>query len=388
MQRRCCLPGRLVVGCSLACLLSAWVSHAAAQDVEWRTDYGKARKEAVQKGLPLIIDFSTENCYWCRQLELRTFSDAEVIALLNDRCIPLHIDAGRNPDLIEKMNIQGFPTLVYASPEGRVIGYQEGFIEAPVFRDQVTRTVNAVAAPEWMTRDYDEAAKAAGRKDYARALTLLKSIVEDGKERLIQTKARQLMADVEQRAAERLTSAKQLADRGETAEALKAAGEVVHEFAGADAAREAAEFAATLTGRTDAGDQQRRDRARDLLAQAREDFRMQQYLCCLDRCEVLADQFADLPEGAEAARLSADIKGNAEWARTACDQLSDRLGVLYLSLADTCLKKGQPQQAAFYLERVVQNFPNSRHAEAAQVRLSQIQGQPPMRAEDFKKSQE
>ncbi len=236
-----------------------------------------------------------------------------------------------------------------------------------------------------MDRGYAEAAKAAGDKDYPRALTLLKSIVEDGKERLIQTKARQLIQDVEQRAAERLTSAKQQADRGETAEALKTAGEVVHQFAGSDKAREAAEFAATLTGRTDAGDQQRRDRARDLLAQAREDFRTQQYLCCLDRCEALASQFADLPEGAEAAQLSADVKSNSEWARMAADQMSDRLGVLYLALADACLKKGQPQQAAIYLERVVQSFPNSRHAEAAQMRLSQIQGQPPMRSEDFKK---
>ncbi len=208
-----------------------------------------------------------------------------------------------------------------------------------------------------MTHDYEEAVKAAGQKDYARALSLLKGVVEDGKERLIQTKARQLMADMEQQATERLTSAKQLADRGETAEALKSAGEVVHQFAGADAAREAAEFAATLTGRTDAGDQQRHDRARDLLAQAREDFRTQQYLCCLDRCEALSSQFADLPEGAEAARLSADIKSNGEWAKMAADQMSDRLGVLYLALADACLKKGQPQQAAFYLERVVQNVP-------------------------------
>ncbi|HVS35389.1 MAG TPA: thioredoxin family protein [Gemmataceae bacterium] len=385
---------RLVAGCSLAVVvLAAWASHAAAQDVEWRTDYGKARREAAQKGLPLVIDFSTENCFWCRQLELRTFTDPAVVALLNQHCIPLHIDAGRNPDLTDKMNIQSFPTLVYASPEGRVLGYQEGFIEAPVFRDQVARAVSAVSTPavstpDWMTRDYAEAVKAAGQKDFARALTLLKGLVEDGKDRPIQTQARQLMTDVERQAADRLTSAKQLADRGETAQALKTAGEVVHQFAGADAARAAADFAATLTGRVDASEQQRRDRSRDLLAQARDDFRTQQFLCCLDRCEALTSQFGDLPEAAEAARLSADIKSNTEWAKAAADQMSDRLGVLYLSLADTCLKKGQPQQAALYLEHVMQTFPNTRHAEAAAVRLTQIQGQPPMRTEDFKKSQE
>ena len=384
MKMRLSHFGRLAGGIVPAALFLACVSHAAAQEVQWRTDYAKARQEAVQKSLPLVIDFSTENCYWCRQLEQRTFIDPAVIALLNERCVPLHIDAGRNPDLVEKMNIQSYPTLVYAAPEGRILGYQEGFIEAPVFRDQVQRTVNAIATPEWMTRDYAEAVQAAGQKDYARALSLLKGVAEDGKERAVQTKARQLMAEVEQQASERLMSAKQLAGRGDTAQALKAAGDVVHQFAGADAAREAAEFAGTLTSRTDAGDQQRKGRARDLLNQAREDFRTQQYLCCLDRCEVLVSQFSDLPEGADAAQLTAEIKSNAEWARLACDQLTDRLGVLYLALADTCLKKGQPQQAAFYLERVVQSLPNTRHAEAAQVRLSQIQGQPTARMEDLK----
>ena len=58
----------------------------------------------------------------------------------------------------------------------------------------------------------------------------------------------------------------------------------------------------------------------------------------------------------------------------------DRLCTLYLALADTWLKKGQPQQAIFYLERVAQGFPNTRHAEEAQVRLSRLRGSPGKRA--------
>jgi len=386
MNTRLFIIPRLLVCCPLLFLtLLFQVGNASAAEVEWRSDYGKARKEALEKGRPLVIDFSTENCYWCKQLEQRTFVDPAVVALLNDRCIPLHIDAAHSPDLIEKMNIQNYPTLVYATPEGRILGFQEGFIEAPVFREQVQRSVNTVSTPEWMTRDFEEAAKAAAQKEYPRALTLLKSIVEDGKERQVQTKARQLIQEVEQQATEQLAAAKKKADKGDTAEAMKSAGEVTKQFAGADAAREAKEWVATLTSRTQVGDQQRKDRAHDLLAQAREDYRTQQFLCCLDRCEVLIAQYAELPEGAEAAQLTSDIKSNAEWAKLACDQMSDRLGVLYLALADTCVKKGQPQQAVHYLERVVQNFPASRHAEAAQVRLSQIQGQPVAPSVNFKK---
>ena len=299
--------------------------------------------------------------------------------------MPLHLDAGAVPDLAEKMGIHVYPTLVFAAPDGRILGFQEGFIEAPVFRDQVQRVLNAVTVPDWMTRDFEAAQKAVAAKDYARATTLLKGVAEDGKERPVQTKARQLMREVEAQAAAELKAAQDKVAMGRAAEALKGAVEVTKEFAGTLASREAADLQATLTARTDAGDQQRKERARDLLAQAREDYRTQQFLCCLDRCEALIGQFSELPEAAEAVRLSADIKSNPEWAKQAADQMSDRLGLLYLALAETCLKKGQPQEAVYYLERVVQSLPNLRHAETAQVRLAQIQGQPVSHSEDFKK---
>ena len=59
----------VVACCSLLLLAASWTGRAAAQEVEWRSDYVKARKEAQDKNFPLVIDFSTVNCFWCRQLE-------------------------------------------------------------------------------------------------------------------------------------------------------------------------------------------------------------------------------------------------------------------------------------------------------------------------------
>ena len=108
--------------------------------------------------------------------------------------------------------------------------------------------------------------------------------------------------------------------------------------------------------------------------------------CCLDRCEVLRGVYADLPEGSEAAQLAAEIKNNPEWLQKACETATERVSVLYLSLAETLIRKGQPQQASLYLEKVVQAFPGTRYAETAQVRLSAIQGRPTFQT-DFKKPQ-
>jgi hypothetical protein len=201
---------------------------------------------------------------------------------------------------------------------------------------------------------------------------------------LLQAKARRLLADLEQQATNLLTRAKQAEEKGQAVDAVDTLTDLLRDYAGTQAAAEGNSLIATLTARPEIKVEERSRRARQLLAQAREDYRTSQYLCCMDRCEILVTGFSDLPEGAAAAQLVAEIKNNPEWMRLACENLSGRLGELYLSLAETWLKKGQPREAAACLERVVQAFPGSRQAETAQTRLAQLQGQPTRRA-DFKK---
>src|SRR4051794_6947539 len=97
---------RLLACCPALSLLLVLSAPARAQDIDWRSDYNKARQEALDTGRPLVIDFGTETCFWCKQLDQRTFRDPAVVTLLNDRCIPLRIDAQRTPKLAEALHIQ------------------------------------------------------------------------------------------------------------------------------------------------------------------------------------------------------------------------------------------------------------------------------------------
>ncbi len=376
---------RMAAGCAVLLFISHPSSLLLAQDVDWRSDYNAARKEAAEKGRPIILDFGFEGCKFCRLLDTTTFRDAQVVKRLNDKFVPLRIDVEKDSALAEKLGLQKFPTVVFASPEGHVLGKIEGYQEPGPFQENLDRVLELVANPEWMKRDYEAAGKAIGSSDYARALALLKNVVQDGKDRPVQVKARQLLQDLEQQAEGRLARARQLVDKGETTEAIDTVTELVRVFAGTQAATEGGQMLTTLAKKPEIKDGQRARRARELLAEAREDYRTQQYLLCLHRCDVLAAAFSDLPEGAEAAQLAAEIKNNPEHLRQAADVAGEQLGSLYLSLAEACLKKGQPQQAMIWLERVVQTLPNTRQADAAQMRLAQIQGQPATRAVDFKK---
>jgi thioredoxin-related protein len=362
------------------------LSFVRAEDVDWRSDYSAARKEAAEKGRPLLLDFGFEGCAYCRKLDATTFRDAEVIKRLNASFVPLRIDIEKDPRrLAEQLGLQKYPTVVFATPEGHVLGSIEGYQEPGPFQANLDRVLDVVTNSDWMKRDYEAAGKAIGASDYARAVALLKSIMLDGKDRPVQIKAKQLLQDLEQQAAGRLARARQLADKGQTTEAIDTLTELVRAYAGTQASTEGGVMLTSLTRKPEIKDSERTRRARELLAEAREDYRAQQYLLCLHRCEVLAGTFGDLPEGAEAVQLAGEIKNNPERLRQAADMAGEHLGSLYLALAEACLRKGQPQQAVLWLERVVQTLPNTRQADAAQMRLAQIQGQPATRAVDFKK---
>lgn len=371
--------------CSMAILVVALGGNrACSQEIQWRSDYNAARKEALEKGLPLFLDFGTDNCFWCKKLEATTFREPAILGLLNERFIALHVNANRETTLVELLQIRSYPTLVLAGPDGKILGTLEGFMEAPRLLDHLQRVLASVSNPEWMTRDYEEAARAIAASDYARSIALLKSIVDDGKDRPVQQKARQLLGDLDQQAASRLVRAKQLDDRGQTVEAIRALSDLLRGFAGTPAAAEGGQLLTSLAAKPEVKSAVRSRRAQELLAQAREDYRTQQFLCCLDRCEVLSASYGDLPEGVEAGQLVAEIKNNPEWLQNACTSLSERLSGLYISLAETWIRKGQPQQAMACLERVIQSFPHTRQAETAQLRLAAIQGRSTFQA-DFKK---
>jgi thioredoxin-related protein len=399
--------------CSLFSTQYAVLSRAVAQEVQWRTNYNQARKEALAKNLPLLLDFGTERCFWCKRLDATTFQDPRLVEVMNERFIPIKVDGERDARLTEALRVQSYPTLVLAAPDGRILGMLEGYMDAGRLSDHLQRVLAGLGNPEWMARDYQEAARAIASSDYARAIALLKSITVDGKDLPVQVKAKQVLRDLEQQASGRLARAKQLDEKGQTKEAVAQLSELSRIFAGTQAAAESGQLLAALAAKQAAAEsgqllaalaakqaaaesgqllaalaakpevqgQVRVRQARDLLAQAREDYRTQQYLCCLDRCERLATSYADLPEGGEGVQLATEIKDNPEWLLQACETLTGRLSALYLALADTCIKKNQLLQAARYLERILISYPGTPQAEAARVRLSNLQGQPTWQAE-------
>jgi thioredoxin-like negative regulator of GroEL len=353
---------------------------AAPPTIRWRTDYATALKEAQEKNLPLLIDVGTVNCYWCKKLDEITFRDPKIIGALSERFIPLKLDGEREPKLVQDLKITAYPTLFIAAADKRILDTLEGFQEPDKLHDRMQKALGNLTPNDWMTRDLANATKWTAGGDYARAIPTLRTLLEDAKAKPMHPQAAKLLQEIEQKAAQRLAHARALQEKGQVPEAIETLTETMRLFPGIEASKTAAATLTQMVKSPDVQLQHRQKRARDLLAQAKDFYQTKDYIPCLDRCELLAVGYADLPEAQEANKLSIEIKNNPEWLQGAADIMGERLGTIYLNLADSLLKRGDPQRAEYYLQRVIHSFPGSRHAESAQIRLAQLQSLYPRKA--------
>lgn len=348
---------------------------AADKEIAWRADYDIARKESSESGRPMFLEFHTEDCFHCRRLEAGPMRDPGVVAFLNQRYVALRVDATKSPKLTEALRIQAFPTMIIASHDGKIIAFLEGYQDAKPLLDHLQRAL-AVQTPDWMARDFQEAAKAIGTGDYAKAVSLLKGILEDGKDRTVQTKAKSVLDEVEQQAAGRLVRVRQLQDKGQYAEAMDLLAELIARYAGTRSATEGAKLLVGLAERPEIKADQRSRRAQELLAHAREAFKAENYGSALELCEILETTYKDLREGRQGAELASDIRSSPDRLARACEHLNERLASMYTSLGESWLKKGDRDLAAANFEKAVRAAPASLVARDAQLKLTSLSNKP------------
>jgi thioredoxin-related protein/predicted negative regulator of RcsB-dependent stress response len=352
--------------------------------IDWRTDYDAARKESVEKGLPLLIEFSTEECFHCRRLENGPFRDPSITKIVGERFIPLKIDGNRSPKLTQALRVNAYPTLVMAATDGKIVGFIEGYFDVKPLTEHLQRVL-AVQTPDWMARDFQEASKAVGAGEYAKAVTLLKAILEDGKDQPVQSKARQVLGEIEQQAAGRLVRVKKLQDQGQSAEAVDLLTELISRYAGTSSASDGAKMLTSLADRPEIQDIQRGRRSKDLLAQAREAYKVEKFHEALDLCEILETTYKDTHEGKLGSQLANEIRVSPEKLARACESLNERLATMYATLGETWMKKGERELAAANFEKAVRAAPASLIARDSQAKLANLQSKPPTIPTGFQK---
>lgn len=97
--------------------------------LKWEKGFDEALKKAKAAGKPVMIDFWAEWCGWCHRLDQTTYVDPRVVKLGED-FVTLKIDTeagGRQTAIAERYDVSQLPTILFVSPQGRVILRVTGF---------------------------------------------------------------------------------------------------------------------------------------------------------------------------------------------------------------------------------------------------------------------
>lgn len=92
-----------------------------------------ARKMAAEQEKYILLDAYTDWCYWCKVQDKETFSREDVGEFVNQNFVSVKVnfEEGIGVDLAMKYRVQGYPTLLFFNPEGRLVGRIVGYNDNP-----------------------------------------------------------------------------------------------------------------------------------------------------------------------------------------------------------------------------------------------------------------
>jgi thiol-disulfide isomerase/thioredoxin len=82
--------------------------------------FTKSLEESKQKDKPILVDFYTSWCNYCKVLKEKVFPDLSLQADL-DKFIILRINGEENSELVTKYNIKAYPTILFLDKSGYIL---------------------------------------------------------------------------------------------------------------------------------------------------------------------------------------------------------------------------------------------------------------------------
>ena len=100
----------------------------ASQAIMWDSSYESGAKKASQAKKPIMIDFYTDWCGWCKKLDLEVYADAKIQSISDD-FICIKVNCERDQGTANQFKISGFPTVMFLSPQAQTVRRVDGFID-------------------------------------------------------------------------------------------------------------------------------------------------------------------------------------------------------------------------------------------------------------------
>jgi len=92
-----------------------------AHRIRWRSWGDAAFEEAIRLDKPIFLVISSLWCQWCHIMDETTLSEPSIITILNNDYVPIRVDSDLRPDVNQRYNQNGWPSIVLLSSEGEIL---------------------------------------------------------------------------------------------------------------------------------------------------------------------------------------------------------------------------------------------------------------------------
>jgi uncharacterized protein YyaL (SSP411 family) len=124
----------------------------ASETIDWK-HWESAAFEAAKAGNKIIlVNVGMEGCVACEWMEDRTYTDSDVIDLLNEHFVSIEVDSEARPDIGERYSDWAWPATIFLTPDGtQVLGVRgnrlpRNFI--PILNDLIAKHEAGTLEPD------------------------------------------------------------------------------------------------------------------------------------------------------------------------------------------------------------------------------------------------
>jgi uncharacterized protein YyaL (SSP411 family) len=195
--------------------------------------------------------FTTTWCGWCKKLAGESFTDDEVVKVLQ-KFTPIIVDGDKEKDACSKYGVSGFPKVVFADLKGEAVLSVDGYKEKKDFLATAQDAASKIkSGPKSKDLKELEAAKkdldaAQAKGKVKAALAAIAKIEKVGGEHEIVDEAKAAKEALLTAGKAKLEEATRLKEAGDVEGARKAAAPLVSDYAGTEVGDAAKQFVASL----------------------------------------------------------------------------------------------------------------------------------------------
>lgn len=111
------------------------------QGLKWTGDLDAAWTSAREKQRPLLLFVTMDGCVHCQRMKLTTLRDKGVQHDLEKEFVPVTLNAKDKPELVKRLRLRLFPTVVVIQPNGTVMESITGYQSPKQLREKLSATL-------------------------------------------------------------------------------------------------------------------------------------------------------------------------------------------------------------------------------------------------------